>query len=105
MFGYNEKWQNQKFYIEKKLTFMQNTIILIRIRMISWNTMQRYKSKILGNKVDFGKQPITMRMKFDGLVPSFAPMPPEEYVFKAKDLIDLLLKINRWFRKYGYEIK
>ena len=54
---------------------------------------------------DIGKQPITMIMKFDGLVPSFAPMPPEEHVFKAKDLIDLLLKINRWFKKYGYEMK
>ena len=54
---------------------------------------------------DSGKQPIIMEMKFDGLVPSFAPMPPEKHVFKAKDIIDLFLRINRWFRKYGYEIK
>ncbi|MEJ2588842.1 MAG: hypothetical protein P8165_14960 [Deltaproteobacteria bacterium] len=54
---------------------------------------------------DLGKQPIIMKMKFDGLFPSFAPMPPEEHVFRAKDLIDLFLKIKRWFRKYGYEIK
>ena len=32
-------------------------------------------------------------------------MPPETQVFRAKDLIDLFLKLNRWFRKYGYEIK
>jgi hypothetical protein len=54
---------------------------------------------------DSGKLPVIMKMKFDGMEPSFAPMPPKEYVFKAKDIIDLFIKINRWFRKYGYEIK
>ena len=54
---------------------------------------------------DIGKQPIIMKMKFDGWTPSFAPMPPEEHVFRAKDIIDLYLKINRWFGKYGYELK
>jgi hypothetical protein len=46
-----------------------------------------------------------MKMKFVGLEPSFAPMPPKEHVLKAKDLIDLLIKVNRWFGKHGYEIK
>jgi len=32
-------------------------------------------------------------------------MPPEEHVFRTKDIIDLFIKIKRWFRKYGYEIK
>lgn len=54
---------------------------------------------------DSGKLPVVMKMKFDGIEPSFAPMPPEDHVFKAKDLIDLFLKLNRWFNKYGYKIK
>ncbi len=54
---------------------------------------------------DSGKLPITMTMKFDGIEPSFAPMPPEAHIFKAKDIIDLFLKIKRWFKKYGYDIR
>lgn len=52
-----------------------------------------------------GKLPVTMKMKFDGTHPSFAPMPPEEHTIKAKDIIDLYLKLKRWFGKFGYEIK
>jgi len=52
-----------------------------------------------------GKQPITMKLKFDGMYPSFAPMPPETHTIKAENLIDLYLKLNRWFSKYGYEIR
>jgi len=42
---------------------------------------------------------------FDGMHPSFAPMPPEEHTIRAKDIIDLFLKLKRWFGKYGYELK
>jgi len=62
-----------------------------------------YKSTI--QIKDSGKQPITMKLKFDGMYPSFAPMPPEGHTIKAKDIIDLCLKLKRWFGKYGYEIK
>lgn len=62
-----------------------------------------YKSTI--QIKDSGKQPITMKLKFDGISPSFAPMPPEEHIIKAQDLIVLYLKLNRRFAKYGYEIK
>lgn len=54
---------------------------------------------------DSGKQPITMKLKFVGMHPSFAPMPPEKHTIKAKDTIDLYLKLTRWFAKFGYEIK
>ena len=54
---------------------------------------------------DSGKQPVTMKFKFTGLPPSFAPMPPEKHVLKAKDLPELFLKLNRWVSKYGYEFK
>jgi hypothetical protein len=62
-----------------------------------------YKSTLLIK--DMGKQPIIMELKFDGIYPSFAPMPPEKHIIKAKDIIDLYLKLKRWFSKYGYEIK
>jgi len=52
-----------------------------------------------------GKQPITLKLKFAGMYPSFAPMPPETHTIKAENLIDLYLKLKRWFSKYGYEIK
>lgn len=54
---------------------------------------------------DSGKQPVTLELKFDGIYPSFAPMPPEEHTIKAKDIVDLYLKLGRWFGKFGYEIK
>ena len=54
---------------------------------------------------DSGKQPIVLKLKFNGIYPSFAPMPPEEHSIRAKDIIDLYLKLKRWFGKYGYEIK
>ncbi|MCH8216538.1 MAG: hypothetical protein IH892_07175 [Planctomycetes bacterium] len=54
---------------------------------------------------DSGQHPIRMRLKFDGIPPSFAPMPPEEHTIKAKDIVDLCLKLKRWFGKYGYELK
>ena len=53
----------------------------------------------------YGKQPITMTLKFVGMHPSFAPMPPEKHTIKAKDTIDLILKLTKWFGKYGYEIE
>ena len=54
---------------------------------------------------DLGKQPVVMKLKFSGMHPSFAPMPPEEHTIRAGNLIDLYLKLKRWFGKYGYEIK
>ncbi len=54
---------------------------------------------------DSGKQPITMTLTFEGIYPQFTPMPPEKNNIKAKDLIELYLKLNRWFKKYGYKLK
>ena len=62
-----------------------------------------YKSTIQIS--DSGKQPIIMKLKFDGILPSYAPMPPEEHTIKATDIIDLYLKLKRWFSKFGYELK
>ncbi len=62
-----------------------------------------YKSTI--QIVDSGQQPITMKLKFVGIHPSFVPMPPEMHTIKARDIIDLYLKLKRWFGKYGFELK
>ena len=62
-----------------------------------------YKSTI--QIKDTGKQPVIMKLKFDGIHPSFAPMPPEEHTIKAPNIIELFLKLDRWFHKYGYVIK
>ena len=52
-----------------------------------------------------GKQPINIEIKFiDGYV-SFAPEPPSQHTIKAKNLIDLNLKLIRWFNKYSYILK
>ncbi len=39
------------------------------------------------------------------IYPSFAPIPPEEHIIRAKDILELYLKLKRWFCKYGYELK
>jgi hypothetical protein len=52
-----------------------------------------------------GKQPVSANLKIDSSGVSFAPIPPEEHSIKAKDLMELFLKIDRWFRKFGYNLK
>ena len=46
-----------------------------------------------------------MILKFDGILPFAAPMPPEEHTIKAPAIWDLYSKVARWFKKYGYELK
>ena len=54
---------------------------------------------------DLGKQPISANLKVDSSMVSFAPKPPEKKEIKAKDLMELFLKVTRFFKKYGYELK
>ncbi len=49
-----------------------------------------------------GKTPVEMRMAFNGIIPGYAPMPPKDHIFRAASIMDLYLKILRWFKKYGY---
>ena len=53
---------------------------------------------------DIGKQPVTIELEFSGIRPS-TPMPPDKHIIKASDLIELYVKLARWFGKYGYIIK
>ncbi|MDZ7700248.1 MAG: hypothetical protein U5R49_26080 [Deltaproteobacteria bacterium] len=52
-----------------------------------------------------GKNPIQMVLEFDGIPPFAAPMPPERHEIKAPSILELYVKVARWFKKYGYEIK
>lgn len=54
---------------------------------------------------DSGKNPVQMTLKFDGILPFAAPMPPEEHSIKDQGILDLCLKVKNWFKKYGYELK
>ena len=51
---------------------------------------------------DSGKQPVVMKMKFIGSPPGVAPMPPKEHTIRAKSIMDLYFKLNRWLGKIGY---
>ena len=53
---------------------------------------------------DSGKAPVEMKLKFDGIVPFVAPMPPEEHIVKASSIVELYSKVGKWFRKHGYEL-
>jgi len=51
---------------------------------------------------DSGKNPIEIEIKFDGIRPYMAPMPPEEHIIKAPAILDLYSKLAKWFKKHGY---
>ena len=53
---------------------------------------------------DSGKNPVEMVLKFDGIPPFAAPMPPEVHIIKAPAILDLCVKVIKWFKKYGYEL-
>ena len=49
---------------------------------------------------DSGKNPVQMLLESDGILPFAAPMPPEKHVIKAPTILDLFLKVARWFKKF-----
>ena len=52
--------------------------------------------------LDGGKNPVSMKLKFDGIHPFVAPMPPEEHTISAPTIFELFRKLERWLRKHGY---
>ena len=85
-----------------KLIYQENVEVYAKYYRSGSDDILEYKATI--QIKDSAKLPVIMKMKFDGIEPSFAPMPPDEYIFKAKNIIDLFLKIDKWFKKYGYEL-
>lgn len=53
---------------------------------------------------DSGKNPVEMNLKFDGILPFAAPMPPKVHTIKAPSILELWVKVKKWFKKYGYEL-
>ncbi|ODS32289.1 MAG: hypothetical protein SCARUB_02591 [Candidatus Scalindua rubra] len=51
---------------------------------------------------DNGKNPVSIKLKFDDILPEWAEMPPKEHSINAPTIVELYRKLNRWFRKYGY---
>lgn len=51
---------------------------------------------------DTGKNPVSIKLKFDGIPPFVAPMPPEEHTISAPTVVELFRKLERWLRKHGY---
>jgi len=51
---------------------------------------------------DSGKNPVSIKLKFDDILPEWAEMPPEKHEISAPTIIILYEKLSRWFRKYGY---
>ena len=85
------------------IVYEEDSVLIAKYYHSKSNDYLDYKSKIIIK--DSGKTPIEMTMKFDGIYPFAAPMPPEEYKIKAASILELHVKIARWFKKYGYEIK
>jgi len=51
---------------------------------------------------DAGKSPVSIKLKFEGILPFLAPPPPEEHTISAPSVVELFRKLERWLRKYGY---
>ena len=54
--------------------------------------------------MDSGKKPVELVLKFNGIYPDMAPMPPKENSFKAATIINLYSNLKRWFNKHGHEV-
>ena len=88
---------------ENNIAYEENSILTAKYYHPKSDDYLDYKTKIVIK--NSGKMPIEMTLKFDGIYPFAAPMPPEEHKVKATSIVELHVKITRWFKKYGYEIK
>ena len=88
---------------KSKIIYQENPVIFAKYHHPQSDDWLEYRSTIQIKNI--GKTPVVMKMKFDGIPPAYAAMPPNDHTFKAENIIDLYLKLKRWFWKYGYEIK
>jgi hypothetical protein len=85
------------------LKYEEKEILNARYYRKKSNDYLRYKAIVLIK--ESGKKPVEIHLKFDGIYPFVAPMPPEEYTIKAASICDLSVKLTKWFKKYGYELE
>ena len=53
---------------------------------------------------DSGPSPVAMKLKFKGVPPFAAPLPPDEHTITARTVVELFRKVQRWLKKYGYTV-
>jgi hypothetical protein len=85
------------------IKYKENGILTARYYNKKSNDYLRYKAIVLIKEL--GKKPVEIHLKFDGIYPFVAPMPPEEHTIKAASILDLSMKLAKWFKKYGYELE
>ena len=83
------------------ILYEENVLLVAKFHRPKTDEYLDYKAKLVIK--DSGKTPIQMTLKFDGIPPSFAPMPPEDHTIKAGNVLELGLKTTRWLQKYGYK--
>jgi hypothetical protein len=85
-----------------KVIYQEESVLIAKYYHPKSDDCLEYIAKILIK--DSGQTPVQMNLRFDGIPPFAAPMPPREHTMKAKSVIDLSVKIKRWLKKYGYEL-
>lgn len=85
-----------------KVLYEENSILIAKYHHPKSDDYLDYRIQIFIK--DSGKTPIQANLKFEGIPPAYAPMPPEEHSIKAKNILELSLKIQRWLDKYGYKL-
>lgn len=85
-----------------KTTYQENRRLTVRHHRLSSDDYLEYKAEILIK--DSGKNPIQMKLDFDGILPFSGSMPPKKHIIKAESVLELYRKANRWLKKYGYEM-
>lgn len=83
-----------------KIIYVEESVLFAKYYHPQSDDYLEYRTKILIK--DSGKTPVHLNLKFDGILPSYAPMPPSEHTIRAKSILDLSVKILRWLKKYGY---
>ncbi len=87
---------------KSKIIYQDKSIVYAKFDHPQSDDYIEYKSIL--KIIDSGKQPISIQLEFTG-IPPFAPMPPEKHVIKAENVIELCVKLGRWFGKFGYTIR
>ena len=88
---------------KSRIIYEENGELTAKYYRLHSDDWLNYKTKI--RIKEQSNNPIEMLLKFDGRYPFAAPMPPEQHSIKASSLLDLYIKISRWFKKYGYELQ
>ena len=83
------------------IVYEENSVLVAKFYHRKSDDYLNYKAKIVIK--DTGKTPVQMQLKFIGIPPAFAPMPPEEHIIKAGNILELGLKTTKWLKKFGYE--